>query len=679
MLTDNELSTLCMSRYRAADTFTSELQSDRELSIKYYNCEPFGDEKEGESKFITSDVRDTIEWMLPQMVEMFISGEAFEFSAKGPDDVESAKLETSYVSHVYNEQNNGFLNTYTWIKDGLLLKNGIAKTYWDEKVDEIEETYEGKDLMSFQQLMADPQIEIKEVTVKLGDQELSLADAQMLPPELQAQATFDVECVRTEDNSQTRVKIIPAENFFVEQGHNSLDLSGVSFCCHRDTVTESDLIVDGYDRDLVESIPSGDDSELDEENLARFETEGSTAGPVDDAGSREITIYECYIRADFDGNGKTELRMVKLAGTDGSVVLENEVVDSIPFSAWTPVINCHKFYGMSYADLVMDLQRLRSTLMRQMLNNLYMVNHPAKGVVEGQIFKEDLLQTGPGAIYRMKAPGMIENLSTPFVGEATIPVLSMIEEMRQERTGVSQASQGLDPSVLSDSTNMMGGMLMSQAMQRIKMVARIFAETGFKDCMLKIHELCSKHDSQRDFEDNGKWEKVNPREWTKRSRYKVKVGVGYADKMQRVQAIQTIVANQTAIATVSGLESPLLGAENIHEALVEQAKLLGYVDGQKFWRDPKTYEAPQQGPSEALQITEATTVADLTKAKASNEITTKKNEDDIAIKKYIADQNYDLGLRRLEQEKELAREQLLFTHGTKAGSTVGFEKNDRPA
>lgn len=679
-MSDSELSVLCMGRFKDAKTFTHGIQVDRENAIKAYHCDPYGDEKEGESAFITSDVRDTIEWMLPQIVEMFCGDEpAVEFCAKNAEDVESAKLETEYVNHVYQMQNNGFLNTYSWIKDGLLSKTGVVKSYWDERVDEIEEEYEGKDYAAFQALLADTAVEIKEVSVYFdGDSEeseYSIEEAKMsgLPLEM---GRFEIKCTRKEDNSQVRVQVIAPENFFVEQGHDSLDLKDALFACHRTVVTESDLLVDGYDVKLVKSIPDGKDEDLDVEKQARFQDESVMAPHVEDSAAREITVYEFYIRADFDGNGKNELRMIKLAGTNGSVLLENEAVDSIPFSVWTPVINTHKFYGMSYADMVMDLQKLRSTLMRQMLNNLYMVNHPAKAILDGKVYKEDLLVTRPGALYRVKEQGAIENLVTPFVGEATMPVLSMIEEMRQERTGVSPASQGLDPSVLKDSTNLVGPMIMSQALQRLKMVARIFAETGYKHLMLRIHELCSKHDMSRTFPMSGQYVEVDPRQWTKRTQYRVKVGVGHVDKMQRITAIQAIIANQKEIALTAGLDSPLTSADAMYQAFVEQAKLLGYTDGAKFYRDPATYQPPEPQQSEALQITEATTVADVQKAAASNALDLKKHDDEMALKKYQMDRQFELEAQRLEQEKDLKREEMLLNYGTKAGSNVGFESPD---
>ncbi len=671
MLDDKTLINICMERFRKADSFTTSVQKNRQDALDYYNCEPFGDEKEGQSSFITSDVRDTIEWMLPQIVEPYVSGEAFEFCAKNGNDTEQAELETDYINHVYNEQNEGFLNTLTWVKDGLLSKNGVAKFFWDEKVDEVEEEYGGLSIAEYQSILADPEVEIKEVTVEIGEDEFSLEEAQLLPPEILAGASIEVKAVRKEDNSKARVKIIPPENFFVEDGLNSLDINSANFLCHRDTVTASDLIVDGYDKSLIESIPAGNEAALDEENTERFE-DGIVEDAVEDKSGRKITIYECYIRIDFDGDGKSEYRMVKLAGPNGSVILENEIVDSNPFAVWTPVLMCHQFYGLSMYDLVKDIQKLRSTIWRQSLNNLYMVNHPAKGIIEGQVYKEDLLNTGPNAIYRMKSPDAIVNLTTPFVAEASLPILSLVEEMKQDRTGVSRTSQGLDPQALADSTNDIGASIMTQALQRIRMVARLFGETGFKTGMLKLHALCQKHDMKRDFQSNGKWTSVDPREWAKRTRYKCKVGVGHADKLERIRGIGTILQNLKEISSQAGLENPLSGAENLYLAMVEQAKLLGYVDGNKYYRDPKTYQAPQSGPSEAIQITEATTVADLTKAKASNEVDLKKHSDDSALKKYEIDLKAQIEREKIESEENLKREEMLLRYGTTRGSSVGF-------
>jgi hypothetical protein len=558
------------------------------------------------------------------------------------------------------------MNTYTWVKDGLMFKNGVVKSYWDEHVDEEQETYEGKSYFEYLQIAQE--LEIEEVTVTLGEDEYSLEEFEELPPELAMFAKFDFVATREEDNSQVRVYPVPPENFFVEREHPSLNLDDCSMICERITVTESDLIVDGYSKELVSSIPSGNEEQYNEEHINRHAEEGTVVDDIfEDHGSREIVIHEFYIRVDGDGDGKSELRFIKLAGPSGATVLENEVVDSQPYSVWSPVPETHKHYGMSYVDLVESLQELRTAVMRGMLDNLFMTNYPTKTVIPEQTYLEDLHQTGAGVNWRVKTQDAVKVHVTPFMGEASVGVLGMINEMRQERTGVSPVSQGLDPSALADSTNLVGPMIINQALARIKMVARIFAETGFKHLMGRIHELCAKHEKRdRSYDTAGEYETVSPREWKKRKEFKIRVGVGHADRIQRLQAIRTVKENQAIITQTGGLGGPLLNYENVHTTLVEEAKLLGYADGAKFYGDPAKYQPPPEKDeplSELIQIEEAKAVADLRKQEVDNQTELLKHQDDIAMKEKELAQKYEIEMMKLKQDKELKEEEFLFKYG----------------
>lgn len=664
MLSDKEVATLCMNRLRGADSFTQQLQQDRKSALDAYRQELYGDEVDGCSKYVTADVLDTIESMMPQIMEMFVGDDnPVTFEPNSEEDVEAARQETEYVRHVFNKENEGFLILYTWIKDGLLSKNGVVKSYWDERVDEVKETYENKNYFEYVAIMQDPEVEVEAVTIKVGDEEFSLDELEFTPQD----ALFDIEVVRKEDNSQIRVENVPPENFYVDPDHPSLDLEDVSFCCHRETLTASDLIVDGYDKKLVASIPSGSEDEYNEETVNRLDEDGSIVTDFNDE-TREIEVYEFYIRIDADEDGKSELRMIKLAGSGGAVVLDNEVVDSIPFDVWTPIPQTHKHYGMSVADLVMPIQKLKTAVMRGMLDNLYLTNNPVKKVNPDLMHNmEDVLQQGAGAIWRTKSPDAVVEHTTPFMGEASLGVLRMIDDMRAERTGVSPVSQGLTPDALADSTNLVGSMVMNQALMRIKMIARVFAETGFKSLMRRIHELCSKYDGKdRMFPLDGAYSVVSPREWKTRKRFSVKVGVGHADRMQRVQAINAILQNHREIVAAGGLDGPLLTINNVHEALTEQAKLLGYMDGRKFYRDPQTYQPPppKEDPvSEALQIEEAKTVVDTHKEAAKNALELRKHNDEMALQAEKLKQEQMQFEAKLAQERRLKREEMALKYG----------------
>lgn len=666
MLSDIEIQQICMNLYHDSESFTQTLQQERKNALDYYRGDLYGNEVEGRSDFVTSEVRDTVEWMLPQLIECFVGPDnPVTFTAKDEGDVEAAQIESEYVRDVINAQNEGFLNLYTWAKDGLLLKNGIVKTFWDERVEEVKETYEDKNALEYQQILNREDIEIKRVTVKYGEEEFSIDEVGLVPD-----ALYDCEVVRTENNSQIRIVVIPPEDFFVEKNHPSLSLEDCSFSVHRYTETESELLADGYPKELIDQIPSGSDDEYDEEKVNRFLDEGGITDAVNRySGMREIQIYECYIRADFDGNGKSKLWMVKLAGADGNTVLDKQEIDSSPFSVWTPVIETHKFYGMSYADLIMDLQKLRSMLMRGVLDNLSMTNNPGKIVDPNRVNAEDLLYSGPGFVWRSSDPvGSVQVHTTPFAAGASVPIMELTEEMRQARTGVSPTSQGLDPKALSDSTNVVGPMIMTQALQRIKMVARVFAETGYKHLVKRVHELSLKHDNQnRILEVTGKYRTINPSSFQSRSRLKTNVGTGFADKLERIQGINRILQNHERLVAAGGLDGPLLGIDNVYAALVEQSKLLGYVDGAKFYRDPATYNPPPKEDitDKALEIEEAKIIGNMNTKAADTALEAKKHADDMEMKAAKLAQDKELELKRLAQDYELAREEMALKYAGK--------------
>lgn len=696
-LTEDEIAGICMARFHTIDTTTSQIQDDREKALEYYNREPFGDEVDGLSDFVSSDVADTVEWLLPQLVEMFIGPEApGAFAARNtkPEEAENARLETEYIRHVFNDQNDGFIIAYTWLKDALLQKNGVVYAYWDEYVNEVREVYEGKSVDHYLQILADDDVDVEAVTVRLPTgkdeyEEMTLEAAEsrfgfeadpetgfiITDPEafLQGQeALFDIEVIRKTTVAQPRIENIAPEKFFVDITHPRVSVRDAIFCGHWELVQISDLMTDGYDPEKLEDIPTSSES-LDAEAIARFEKEGRSL--IEEAFTdhgRLVKVWNFMIYDDLDGSGYAKLWNVKLAGDEGTIFLGKEDADSIGYFPATGNINPHKFYGNSIHDQIADLQKLRSRMWRGILDNLALVNSPMKIVDPNRVNTADLVYWGPGGTIRATDPTALVNHETPFSAGATVQLLPLIDEMRQERTGVSPATQGLDPDALADSTNVVGPMLMNQAIQRVKMVARIFAETGFKQLMLYLHELVMKHETQdRIFEFAGKPVEIKPREWAKRTAYTVRVGVGHVDKLQRIQAINQVIANQKEILVSAGMENPLVTPQNFYEALVEQARLLGYTDGAKYYRDPQTYQPPPPPPDpldEAIEVEKAKTIGDMQKQKAKNELDLIVHKDKIALERDKLQTEAQLKDRELRQQKMLKQEELILRFGPDAAA-----------
>ena len=392
-LSDDEIIAVIRTKSGQASLSLTTIENERINSLKLYNQDPFGNEQEGRSQVVTSDVRDTIEWILPQLIEMFIGVDnPVQFRPQNPDDIEGADQESKYVNYVYNQQNNGFLNTYTWFKDALLEKNGILKAFWDEVIEETKEEYINQSFGELNSILGDEELEVTKITAKLeedlvfkGLEPFNEAIKSGKINILDTTLTFEVEADRTRNNSQVQINPVPPENFLIlNPDHNSLDLSDAEV--REDMfMSQSDLIAEGYDEDIVKNIPGSRQQLLDQEAQVRYKKEGGTllgeTGQTED--TRQIRVSDIYIKLDDNDDGVAELRFIKLAGE--SVILENEEVDSVPYFAITPNILTHKFYGMSIADMIADLQKLKSTLWRQSLDSLYLANNPRNIVVRGKL------------------------------------------------------------------------------------------------------------------------------------------------------------------------------------------------------------------------------------------------------------------------------------------------------
>lgn len=667
-MTESDLKQLVMGKLRTAEIFTTAIQDEREKAWDYYNQEKFGDEQEDFSQVITSDVRDVVEWTLPNLMDMLYAADTpVEFTPNGQQDVEAAKIETKYVTNVIFDQRDSYLKIYTWLKDGLIQKNGIVKAYWDETQDDVREEWKDLNEVEYQNAISDETVEVLEHTVKFGGEEygedealaaLEDAIANGMTPDVTG-ATHDVVLRRRKNVGRICVENIAPEYFYVDRDHDSIDLQDAGFVCEIVRTTAGALIEEGYPAKLVESIQTDSEDVFNQEHTNRFEDEGGGFGSDEKADdvSRDIYVYEAYLQADFDGDGKPEMRFVKLAGTNGSIVLENEEVDRHPFHAWTPNILPHKFYGRSLADDVMDIQKVNSVLWRQSLDNLYLTNSPSKIIVDGQVNIDDLLNRRPGGVIRAKGPDVIRDDVVPFVGQHSIGMMEVVKNMRAERTGVSPEQQGLNPEAMANSTNMVGAMILNNAQLRVKMIARNFAEIGLKSLVCHVHELVRKYeDNDKIMRAAGGYVNVNPKEWRERTDVSVRVGIGFADRREYLNTVERIIGLQEKVVAVQGPEGPLLGVNNLYQTLDNYLDRLGVRDTETYFRDPQTYNAPppkDEPLDAAVQVEEAkitvnaqVEMAKLEGAKEERQLKLRQLE----MEKEENDRRHELELRRLQLE-----------------------------
>jgi len=597
------------------------LSSQRKKSLEYYMGEPLGTEIDGRSQVISTDVADTVETILPSLLRIFTaSHQVVKCEPVKAEDVELADQATNYINYIFNKDNHGFSILYTWFKDALIEKNGIVKVYWDESEKVEQETYQNLNDQEYKLLIADDDVEVvKEETfvdekAKAAFQEIKdiATDQGQDLGKLPTPKLHNCIIKRTTNSGKVKIENIPPEEFLIQRSAKTIEES--NFVAHRVLKTRSDLIQMGFDKDVVENLPTQNSVTMNEERLARYADidEDPIADAPDQSGS-EIEIYECYIKVDMDGDGVSELRKVIVAGSNGSTILENMSCDFIPFCSLTPIPMPHRFYGRSVAELVEDVQLVKSTVMRQLLDNMYLTNNNRVAVMDGMVNLDDLLTNRPGGVVRTKQPPsqVMMPMQNQTISQQAFPLLEYLDTVRESRTGVTRYSQGLDADALNKTATGVNTM-MNQSQMRMELIARVFAETGVKDLFTRIFELTVKYQNkERIVELNNKFVPVNPTEWRNRYNISITVGLGVGSKDQQIAMLNNILQKQLQAFQLQGnKEYPMVNLKNIYNSLAKIIEEAGLKNVENYFINPeqgmalvKPSPPPEPTPIEKIEFT----------------------------------------------------------------------------
>ena len=622
MMDDGELQSILRAEFDdARDYHTNQLGNERQKAGDYYIGAKFGNEQEGRSSVVSTEVADTIEYVMPSLMRIFTStDEAVRFMPRGPEDVEAAEQASEYVNWVLNNENQGFTILHNWFKDALLNKMGVVKYWWDEKVETSTEEYESLSDPEFALLTSDAALEMvkHEETIVQAAVVDPMSGAMMSPPIV----SHDVTVRRRRKYGCIKIDNVPPEEFFANKRARSLE--DARFVAHRTEMTASDLIAMGYDRDLVESkAGASSDLETDAERNRRF-ADLADNDPAD-VSQRGVLVTECYVRVDVDGDGIAELRRVVCLGDDMEVV-ENEPFDHIPFAVMSPILMPHKLVGRSLAELVMDLQLIKSTVLRQLLDNLYLSNNSRVVVVDGQVNLDDLLTNRPGGIVRAAAPGMVSPLSVPLVAQQAFPMLEYLDGVREQRTGINRASMGLEADKLQSTTAIAVQAQMTASQGKIEMIARVFAETGMRALFKGLLHLATKYEQRaKIIRLRGKFVPMDPRNWKTEYDVSVNVGLGTGQVQERMQALMMILGKQEQLIAQLGINNPVVSPNQYLQTLKQIVTLAGFKNSEQFFSaeiDPAALAQGQQaGPSPAdLEMLKVQAKMQADQAKAANDM-----------------------------------------------------------
>jgi len=650
----------------------SETVEQRKQALEAYLRQPYGNEVEGKSQIVTGEVAEAIDGALPSLVRIFTgSDQIVVFEPQGPQDEASAKQATDYCNWVFNRDNEGVAVLHDWFKDALLQKNGIVKAYWEDKENITKERYFNLSNDELAMLMSDDTMEIVEQDTEdfpMFDQMGQPALDQMGQPLINS--VHNVVVQQKKMVGRVRIENVPPEEFLISK--KARTIADSPFVAHRQMLTRSTLVAMGFNKKQVEGLQMGDALAYTPERVARFSAgEQPYQVQTDDPSMQEIEVFECYVKTDVNGKGIASLVQVFYASNE---ILEDEKgkemveeVDYVPFHSICPIPIPHKFFGNSLADRTTDIQLIKTTITRQILDNLYLTNNARVVAVEGQVNLDDLLTSTAGGVIRAKAIGAVQQLSVQNVATSAFPMLQYLDTMQSKRTGVSDASQGLDPSILQNVTAAAVASMQQAGAGKIELMARIFAETGVKSLFKGIlHLLCKYQDKPRLVRMRGQFVEFDPRTWANQYDVAINVGLGSGNRQEQMAMLSMVLAKQEQLIMQYGPANPYVTPAQYRSTLGRMVELAGFKDSAEFYKaispeqdqqlsnPPPPQEPPMPPEVQALMArTQAEIQANQQKAQSDMQL----QQQQMQIDMEMAQQKAGLEMQLL-REKEAAKLQL---------------------
>ena len=356
---------------------------------------------------------------------------------------------------------------------------------------------------------------------------------------------------------------------------------------HERIVPADQLIAMGYDRELItDNIQSSEST---------FTVEPQLRNPGRFMGTRMgdgCKYGEWYVKIDKDGDGQPELRRICTIGDDRQIVVDEEA-NRVKFALFSCDPTAHTIVGESLADYTKDIQRIKTNLMRAILDSAAESINPKTVINELLVNPDDAMNDDLGAVIRTRGdPGAtVMFTNTPFLGQAITPVVELLNDVLARRTGLTDAAKGLDPKALQSSTMIGVEAVINGAQERIELVARVLCETGFKDLFSGLfNEVCENPNQQRTLKVNGKWTPYDTGTFDASMGVEVNANLGKGSDMVRLLALNQIKQDQQLIMTQMGMSNPIVGFQELMNTQTDMLKLANIMNVGRYFKMPN----PQQ-------------------------------------------------------------------------------------
>lgn len=694
-LTEDELKALIASEINSSVSYQkTDLQQKRADALDMYNGKiPGLATLPGRSTYVDRAVSDTIGWMLPGIIRVFTASERMvQYNPVGKGDEDFAEEASDYCNHIFWKDNDGYRVLWNATWDSLTQGNGIVKSYWDASETCEYSVHSGMTEEDIAILLSAEDGNPVEITAQRQGAPFLQPDPNWQPdpempesePPMIEVPTWDIKLERTVQTGRVVVECIAPEDFFLDAEARTVDEA--RFMGHRAEKTRSELIEMGFDAEVVEELPADRGSRLlDSEKLSRDEDSLWTSDAALHASMQLIELWEVYIRVDVDGDGKSEMVRAYYAGSSTSgVLLEwEEWDDDYPMQDIPCEPVPHRWDARSVTDETGDIQKIKTVLTRQMVDNLYATNIPQREVEQNTVVNPEALTIPKfgGIIWRTKgamAASPIVTHAIPFVADKALMGLEFFDQQIEKRTGVSRSTMALDPETLQNQTATATQKQTDASYSQVELIARNQAELGWKKVFRNILKLVVKHqDRPRQIRLKEDWVNMDPRFWNSEMDCDINVGLGTGSRDRDMQMLMQIgmvqkeimagfaqgglpdealdmmpriVRTATKLAESSGIRDPEgyfpdVSEERMAEIKQKQAEALSQPD-------PKVVAEQQQAQLEAQSKAQSEALELQFKEK---EATLKAQVD---VLKEDAQMQADLRVKAAEMEKDAFIEQM---------------------
>lgn len=647
----------------AIEYVDDELGPQRTKATQYYKAELFGNESDGRSQFVMSEVRDTVLGIIPGLLRVIFGPEhVVEYAPRNAQTVQEAAQVTDYARYVFEEDNAGLLTTYNVLVDGLVRRIGIFK--WGVDDTNTVKAMSGHATESqIEQLLQDDGFKLTRV---VQTQAAVQPTAPILGPDGQqagqgnpgSEAEYDIEFTYTVDGKRIWIMSVPTDEFIYNREARTLDTA--TLVGHKRRMTTSELVALGISPEVIEENGGDDTSQFDESEVqARQPDDVALVKDPDGGESNKKHLYiENYVRIDFDGDKINELRKVCTLGPNYYIV-ENEPANSLPFSVFTPIPEPHTMLGQSYADLTMDIQLLKSSMIRATQDSAAAATFPRIGYVEGHVSVADIMNDAIAGPIRMRQAGDVQPITIPYIGEQILSLIRYTDEVKENRTGQAKGAIGLDADALQSTEKAAAGQIVSATQAREEVLARIFAEQALKPMFRGILELIGEiHPKKQMIKMRGQWTEIDPEIWSLNLGVSVSVMLGTAAKEQKLAALEKFTMKQEMLLTTLGPQNPIASLSQYANTLRQGVKLLGFPDVDSYFSAPPAdYQPPpppQPPPDPKIQVAQI-------QAQSAAE------QNKLEMQKLLADSSHkqrahELEMAKVQQEGQLRAAELTQKH-----------------